>query len=310
MFYLVRYQEVEDERKKDVSDLFQKLNNSAPDVIIKKDRGRIWVETASDISEILSDTYGIVSYSPCIECSLTDLDNTVLEYASKIIVNKKTFAIKIKRAGLHMLTSKDFAKKLGEKIMEKSPGLKVDLENPDVTINIEIRGISCYIFHEVLPGIKGFEKSKAGLKFVADSMLGTLARRLRMLGYDTAYPGDVADREVIKISNDEGRIVLTRDTNLVKVRGVNAILLKDTKMGTQLKEVMKKLNIKLDKERIFTICSECNVPLEIIDKESIKDKVPKLVYDSFSKFKTCPNCKRIYWPGTHYERILLEFKNL
>jgi len=310
MLYLVRYQEVGDERKKDVSDLFQKLKKLAPDVKIKKERGRIWVETAKDISETLNNIFGIVSYSPCTECSLTDLGNKVLEYASKILSDKKTFAIKIKRVGLHLFTSKDFAKSLGGKIIEKFPWLKVNLENPDVTINVEIRGVSCYIFREVIPGIKGFEKSKAKLKFVADSMLGTLARRLRMLGYDTAYPGDVADREVIKISKDEGRIVLTRDTNLVKVRGVNAILIKDTRVNPQLKEVMKKLNFKMDKERIFTICSECNVPLVIIDKKSVKDKVPKLVYDSFSEFKTCPSCKRIYWPGTHYERLLLEFKKL
>ena len=310
MLYLVRYSEIGDERKKDVEDLFKKLQNSAPDVKIKKERGRIWIETSRDISETLKNTYGIVSYSPCMKCSLKNLEKEVLKFASKILLNKKTFAVKIKRVGIHPFTSREIAKDLGAKILQKLPQLKVNLKNPDTTIYVEIRGSSCYIFNEIIPGIKGFEPSTAGLKFVADSMLGTLAKRLRMLGYDVIFLGDVADRELIKVSKEEGRILLTRDTNIVKIRGVNACLIKSTRVNPQLREVVKKLNLKIDRKRMFTICSECNVPLSDIDKKSIKDKVPKLVYDSFKEFKTCTSCKRIYWPGTHYERLLEEFKGL
>jgi hypothetical protein len=148
------------------------------------------------------------------------------------------------------------------------------------------------------------------MKFIVDSMLGKLAKRLRLLGYDTFYDPDLDDSEILKISKAEERHIVTRDRGLVKIHGAKAFLIKSTDLNIQLAEIARLAKIKLDERVSFSRCSECNSPVREVSKEEVKNIVPKLVYESLDKFSYCPKCKKAYWQGTHYEKLLKELKNL
>jgi hypothetical protein len=154
------------------------------------------------------------------------------------------------------------------------------------------------------------KKPVTGLKFIADDMLGKLAKRLRMMGFDVSYPKISADSLLLRKSREENRIILTRDTGLVKVRGVQAILIKSKKLSEQLKEVIKALKLKIIPEQMFSRCTICNSKLIKIKKEKIKGKVPPLIYKLFGDFTYCPVCHKIYWKGTHFEKIISELKEI
>lgn len=146
------------------------------------------------------------------------------------------------------------------------------------------------------------------MKFIVDSMLGKLAKRLRLLGYDTYYDAEIDDREILKIARNEKRQVVTRDRGIARIRGSKAILITSTDVHQQLKELARLAGIKLDESSSFSRCSECNSPVVPADREDVKSLVPKLVYETMKKFSFCPKCKKAYWQGTHYDRLLKELK--
>lgn len=148
------------------------------------------------------------------------------------------------------------------------------------------------------------------MKFIVDSMLGKLAKRLRLLGHDTYFDPALDDREILKISKLEGRTIVTRDTGLCRVRGAKAILIRSTELNEQLKEFSKLARIRFDTRTSFSRCPECNTPVEEVKKEKIKKIIPKFVYESMNRFSYCPRCKKAYWQGTHYEKLLKELKNI
>ena len=143
-------------------------------------------------------------------------------------------------------------------------------------------------------------------KFVADDMLGKLAKYLRLLGYDATYLRHSQDKELVKIALDENRIILTRDRELSRIKKVKSVLIKSTATKKQLEEVKKALKIVPNKKNMFTRCSECNTETKIMKKDAIKDMIPHLVYEMYEEFRHCPKCNRVYWPGSHYGRILKE----
>jgi len=148
------------------------------------------------------------------------------------------------------------------------------------------------------------------MKFVVDDMLGRLAKRLRMLGFDTLYEVGTPDRELLKISKEQGRKLLTRDTALLKVRGVDGFFVKSTDYKEQIKQVIKDLRLKVKKDQIFSRCAECNSPIEKIKKEKAMEKVPEYTYKTHEEFFECPGCKKIYWKGTHIDKLDEEFKEV
>ena len=147
-------------------------------------------------------------------------------------------------------------------------------------------------------------------KFIVDDMLGKLAVRLRMLGFDATYYGDSADSFLLRKSKEENRILLTRDTNLLKIRGANAFFITSKILKEQIREVIKRYKLKVSPQNMFARCSVCNEPLMRIPKTSSKSKVPPAVYKLFNEFSYCPKCKKYYWKGTHYEKIIEELKEL
>lgn len=159
MLYLIRYSEVflksESVRRRWVNRLVENIRKIAGDVKFRLERGRIWVISDERIDDKLRKVFGIVSFSPCIHCKLEELENCVLDFCKDRLKTAKTFAVRVKRVGEHEFTSQDMERKLGALILQKFPNLKVNLENPDKIIYVEIRGEDCYIFDEIIKGAGG-----------------------------------------------------------------------------------------------------------------------------------------------------------
>jgi uncharacterized protein with PIN domain len=138
------------------------------------------------------------------------------------------------------------------------------------------------------------------MRFILTQELGRLVKWLRLLGFDTAYfPENNAGSLIIQALREE-RIILTRNSHLPKSKGLKIVLLQSEKIKEQVAEVARKLGIKPDKEKMFTRCLLCNVELVAVEKGKIKDKVPEYVFQTQEDFITCPQCRRVYWQGTHW----------
>ncbi len=157
MIYLVRYSEIflksEYVRREWERKLVENIKKVA-NVRIRRERGRIFVYSDEKIDEKLKKIFGIVSFSPVLHCKLDELNRKVLEFCRERIGNARTFAVRVKRVGEHDFTSQQKAAELGSIILREF-GLKVDLDNPDFTVYVEIRGEDCYIFSEVIKGPGG-----------------------------------------------------------------------------------------------------------------------------------------------------------
>jgi len=141
------------------------------------------------------------------------------------------------------------------------------------------------------------------IRFIVDEMLGKLSKWLRILGYDTLYAKGMKDSTIVRIAIGEKRILLTRDTSMVRKKGVKQyLLIHSDHVIDQLRQVVRELNLPYP-EHSFSRCTICNVPLEPISKDEACRKVPPYVCITQEAFGICPECKRIYWKGTHYERM-------
>lgn len=134
-------------------------------------------------------------------------------------------------------------------------------------------------------------------------MLGRLARWLRLLGYDTSYEAHVEDASLVRRALREDRVILTRDRALPEEFRVPAlVLVKAERPDEQLRELVTRF--QLDTEgRLFTRCSRCNAILESVPREQIAERVPARVLRDHDRFKRCPGCERVYWEGSHVDRI-------
>src|SRR3972149_2970889 len=142
------------------------------------------------------------------------------------------------------------------------------------------------------------------LKFIADAMLGRLARLLRILGCDVSYESSISDNDFIARAIHERRIILTMDKKLTERESAkNSLLINSSFYKEQLKQVITQYNIDY-KSGIFTRCLVCNGLLEPVAKVKIKDKVPPYVYSTQDEFDICQQCGRIYWSGTHRTKML------
>jgi len=152
-------------------------------------------------------------------------------------------------------------------------------------------------------------KSGVQIKFVCDVMLGTLAKWLRILGFDTKYSKDFEDEEILKIAEEENRVVLTRD-KLLANKAKKAVYINERNLDEQIKKVLNELKINVDEGKILTRCILCNVKVEKIEKEKVKGKVPSHVFENHNEFWICPNCQRIYWAGTHWQNMEEKIKKI
>jgi uncharacterized protein with PIN domain len=147
-------------------------------------------------------------------------------------------------------------------------------------------------------------KSEPDPIFLADAHLGGLARFLRMLGFDTRHDPTLHDDGIRRIARDERRIVLTRDRELLKCRDIaRGCYVHAIRVEAQLAEVAERYGLA-SRARPFTLCLRCNLPLEHVEKAAVAERLPEKVRLLQSEFTRCPGCDRIYWPGSHYQRML------
>jgi uncharacterized protein with PIN domain len=142
-------------------------------------------------------------------------------------------------------------------------------------------------------------------------MLGKLAKWLRLLGYDTVFSPDLGDVDIARRALREGRIVLTRDRGLAARKAVKrCLLIESHDYLQQLKQVIKEFGLKPSTERVFSYCLVCNRPVAEIAKEDVRELVPPYVLQTNVFFAQCPECHRVYWPGTHLKNTLEKLKEI
>ncbi len=139
--------------------------------------------------------------------------------------------------------------------------------------------------------------------FVADVHLGTLARYLRLLGFDTLYDNHSGDAELVRRSVAERRILLSRDVGLLKHKVLTrAHYVRATDPACQLEEIVRALDLRRQ-IRPFTRCMRCNGRLRRMAVGSVAGQVPSRVRATQCRFARCGSCGRVYWPGTHFARL-------
>lgn len=141
------------------------------------------------------------------------------------------------------------------------------------------------------------------VKFVADVHLGKLVRILRLLGLDVRQPKDAADEELVRISREEGRILLTRDRHLLKHgKLTHGYYVRADEAVEQAREVLRRFDL-WDRISPFSRCLSCNGVLESVPKEKVLERIPPRTAAWLDKYTQCRSCGKLYWPGTHYRRL-------
>jgi len=147
-------------------------------------------------------------------------------------------------------------------------------------------------------------------RFVVDTMLGRLARWLRAMGYDTLYLGTAEDRRLLQLAHAEDRVLLTRDAKLARLAAPMGCLIETDQVDRQLAEIVAKLTLAPQEADWLSRCLECNAVLEPREKERLGGLVPDYIFATQSEFMACPGCGRIYWPGSHADRMLARLSRL
>ena len=199
------------------------------------------------------------------------------------------------------------------------PHVEVDLilaNSKPVDFNYQLQNgdsISVYPIFEsfdISPVSKLRNKPLRNPTFILDVHLGKLVKYLRLLGLDSYYDNTLQDRQIIEKSINQQRIILTRDINLLKHKVVtHGYWVRSTKPETQITEVIKRFSL----ESIFnpfSRCIKCNGHLKKINKAKILDVLPPLIKRDMNEFYQCQDCAKVYWKGTHYQKLLEIVKSL
>ena len=151
--------------------------------------------------------------------------------------------------------------------------------------------------------------SATELRFAADRMLGKLAKWLRVLGHDVIYGEHLSGPGLIRVARAEHRLILSRDRKLRKRQPPDYLFIESDHYRDQLRQVIRACGLgSLD--HAFTRCLECNMVLEPGSKAEVEKSVPPYVFATQENFSRCPKCRRVFWPGTHHERMLEELRGL
>lgn len=140
------------------------------------------------------------------------------------------------------------------------------------------------------------------MKFIADVHAGKLAKLMRMLGFDVMYSNAFSQKELVSISINENRVLLSKNSALKNINQVKSFIITSEDTEMQLQEVLKHFNLKYQFHP-FTKCIVCNGTLHAVSKEKIMHQLQPHTIQYFNEFWQCDNCKRIYWKGSHYKRM-------
>ena len=181
----------------------------------------------------------------------------------------------------------------------------------DLMSNSESRKKAALLRHRQIENkARCFFQEQETPRFVADVMLGRLAKWLRLAGFDVLYSNKFSDDELIRISNSEGRVLLSRDTRLLVRKAVRSfILLESQDLWRQIQQVFKSMNIIVLSSPL-TRCLSCNEALQDASRESVRRVVPEFVYMTQTHFRSCPACGRIFWAGTHRDAVIKALEQL
>lgn len=144
------------------------------------------------------------------------------------------------------------------------------------------------------------------MKFLADGMLGSLVRWLRMLGHDVEYYGGVDDDKLMSRANAETRVLLTRDLELYKratANGIDAFYVEGINEVERLTVLAERFALVLEIDLSSSRCPRCNVTIKPVPKLHVIGRVEKNTLANYGEFWECPRCKKIYWQGAHWPRI-------
>lgn len=148
------------------------------------------------------------------------------------------------------------------------------------------------------------------IRLILDVHLGKLARYMRLLGFDTMYQTYLEDDQIVSIASRENRIVLTRDIQLLKNSQVtHGYWVRSQKPMEQLREVIQRLDLS-KKIRPFHRCMECNGIIKHVDKTEIINFLKPKTRIHYEDFYQCEQCHRVYWNGSHYQRMVSMLLNL
>ncbi|MCU7932691.1 MAG: Mut7-C ubiquitin/RNAse domain-containing protein [Candidatus Thiodiazotropha sp. (ex Codakia rugifera)] len=181
-------------------------------------------------------------------------------------------------------------------------GQSVDLSHP----LREGDRISVYPMFELLdisPLLRLRMKPMRHPRFIADAHLGKLSRYLRLLGFDCLFFNDAGDRNLARISAEQGRVLLTRDRVLLMRRNItHGCFIHATEPRQQLMEIVQRLQLEA-LYNPFTRCMACNSQLTAVEKKRIEDELPDSVRQHYNDFWRCNKCGRVYWKGSHYREL-------
>jgi uncharacterized protein len=146
------------------------------------------------------------------------------------------------------------------------------------------------------------------MRFVVDGMLGGLAKWLRMLGHTVTYDSKSNDNELLNKAATEDRVLLTGDEELYRravAKNLPALLITGTREEERLAQVAKSFHISLRVEMAQTKCPECGTDLGQVLKKDVLDHVPTTSLKLYDEFWRCanPSCRKVYWKGSHWNRI-------
>jgi uncharacterized protein len=146
------------------------------------------------------------------------------------------------------------------------------------------------------------------MRFICDAMLGKLAKRLRILGLDAVYMRSVTDLAESEANGGIAYFITKR--KLQQAFYGNAVYVKSDRVAEQLAEIRKIILPYISEEDSMKRCIECNTLLEDANKDDVEGFVPEYVFHKYSSFKVCPSCNRVYWEGSHVERMKEWIKKL
>jgi uncharacterized protein with PIN domain len=162
------------------------------------------------------------------------------------------------------------------------------------------------IIHQTLPELSAKMDEEESPRFEVDGMLGSLARWLRLLGYDADYDNRRDDAELVRLARAENRVLLTRDRELAARRGVQALFIVSQVLDEQLAQVTAAFPRPEESEPAR--CPVCNTALVPATPEELADRLPAYVLRKYRDFRRCPGCGRVYWPGSHWRNMQIRLR--
>lgn len=145
--------------------------------------------------------------------------------------------------------------------------------------------------------------------FIVDVHLGKLARMLRMLGFDTLYQNDFTIPELTSLAQRYKRVLLSRSTALTKLSDVSVLIIEGKDPDAQLMQVLHQYNLQ-NSSQPFTRCIACNGVLQAVPKQDLLHLLQPETIKHFDEFWQCSDCERVYWKGSHYERMLARISSI